>query len=185
MLALDPAARPTMADIDRLLTKPSPVPWLLIPAAVVVVGAVLLLALWPHPPVPRPAPTIEDVTRVDPVAYRSAWAEHLGLPIEFTSDEGVAFVLIPPGELPLTDELGERVLRLAKPTYFAQTELTVGQMRAVVAATGFVASVERRARDGEPVSYVFRAGEWSIVRGRSWQAAGLTGDSPTMIRRST
>jgi tRNA A-37 threonylcarbamoyl transferase component Bud32 len=174
MLALDPADRPAMADVDRLLKRPSPTPWLAVPAGLVLLGVALLIAFWPRPPAPRPVPTIEDVSRVDAVAYRSAWAEHLGIPVEFTSDEGVPFVLIPTGVLALDDGDGSRILRLAKPAYVAATELTVGQMRAIVAATGFESYVERRSRAGEHVGYVFRDGEWSIGEGGSWKAAGPT-----------
>jgi formylglycine-generating enzyme required for sulfatase activity/tRNA A-37 threonylcarbamoyl transferase component Bud32 len=184
MLALDPAGRPAMADVDRWLRKPSPVARLAVPAGLAVGGVALLAAFWPRPPVPRPTPTIEDVSRVDPVAYRSAWAEHLGVPVEFTSDEGVPFVLVPPGTLTLDDEDGPRILRLAKPAYVAPTELTVGQTRAIVAATGFESYVERRARLGAHAGYVFRNGEWSIGEGGSWKAAGparpLADDEPAI-----
>jgi serine/threonine protein kinase/formylglycine-generating enzyme required for sulfatase activity len=92
-------------------------------------------------------------------AHQTAWAEHLGVPVEYTNSIGMKFRLIPPGEFTMGSTEAEiaaaikdtpewannwirsegpaRKVRISEPFYLGTTEVTVGQFRQFVAATGY------------------------------------------------
>ncbi len=199
MLADDPARRPGMADVERLLNRairPRIARWVVAGCAAVLIGA-LAIAYWPKsdppgpviPPVSKPpTATIVDLAKIEPAAYRDRWAHRLDLPVEVAGEFGILLMLIPPGFLDVRDFDGEREvirhLQLDGPIYLAQTELTVGQMRSIVANSAFVSRVERMAKMGEPTGYIVRDGEWVVGEGARWDAAGrdhpLSDDFPAI-----
>jgi hypothetical protein len=46
---------------------------------------------------PEPPPAIAPFDAEQARKHQEAWAEHLGLPVEWTNSIGMKFVLIPPG----------------------------------------------------------------------------------------
>jgi eukaryotic-like serine/threonine-protein kinase len=128
------------------------------------------------------------------------WAQYLELPVEFTDDLGMTFRLIPPGrfEMGYADfELNARLqeleqmgahdfaqftlrssgprhrVELTRPFYLSQFEVTLGQFRQFVEATGYQSTLE----SSEPASYSWR--DWDSdeasphhpVCGISWEDA--------------
>jgi formylglycine-generating enzyme required for sulfatase activity/serine/threonine protein kinase len=116
-----------------------------------------------------PPPAIAPFTPAQAKQHQKAWADHLGVPVEFSNSIGMKMVLIPPGEFLMgsseeeiartlkeaeeTGDLegyGERIssedpqhkVRINRAFYFAAHELTVGQFTAFVEATGYRTAVE-------------------------------------------
>ncbi len=122
---------------------------------------------WPdNAPPPAVAPFDDRQAR----QHQQAWADYLGLPIEFANDLGMTFRLIPPGEFLMgstTDEVdkltreleqsgaGEfdvfvartsgprHLVRISQPFYLGQSEVTVEQYRRFIEATDYVGSAEQ------------------------------------------
>ena len=141
-----------------------------------------------------------------PLAFseeQQATAAKYSLPVERTDDFGISFVLIPPGQAwvgTVPEEIeriieGEpdtayhpfiraevrRVIEIPHPVYLARTELTIGQMKAIVGPRRrFISEVEAGRQKG----YAFRNGRWAVESGRSWQDAGpefpMTDDHPAI-----
>jgi|GEM_PF-809418 len=129
---------------------------------------------------------------------QNEWAEHLNVPAKWTSSIGLQFSLIPPGEFQMGTsqedvdamlgrygksewfyarlqeltayEVPRHRVQISKPYYIATTEVTVGQFRAFVAASGYQAEGEATGIGG--VSYAKE-----LVRNASpewtWQNPGF------------
>ncbi|MFO0998785.1 MAG: SUMF1/EgtB/PvdO family nonheme iron enzyme [Planctomycetaceae bacterium] len=79
-------------------------------------------------------------------------AEKYSLPLEITNQAGMTLRLIPPGEFLMgapeddveaaPEEKPQHLVRLSRPFYMATTEVTVGQFRKFVDATGYVTEAE-------------------------------------------
>jgi formylglycine-generating enzyme required for sulfatase activity len=107
--------------------------------------------------------------------YQEAWAKHLGVPVECTNSIGMKLRLIPPGEFTmgaapedlaaiialartakaldseismLKNEGVPSPVRLTKPYYLGVCEVTRGQFRKFVDATGYKTTVERTGQGG-------------------------------------
>jgi len=107
--------------------------------------------------------------------HQQAWAEYLGAPVEFTSDTGMKFQLIPPGEfvmgssqaviddavanaikLKLTEdpvdllksEGPSHAVHITRPYFFGRYGVTVSQFRQFVTATGYTTESERSEKGG-------------------------------------
>jgi serine/threonine protein kinase/formylglycine-generating enzyme required for sulfatase activity len=119
-------------------------------------------------------------------AHQEAWAEYEGVPVEYENSVGMRFKLIPPGDFQmgsstaeinwlkekvpeyktapgwlaqsLRDEAPARSVSLGQPFYIGVHEVTVGQFRAFVRATGY-----RTDADQRPIGR-----GWSTVRKR-WE----------------
>ena len=112
-----------------------------------------------QPPAPADAPFGEAQAK----RHQQEWAEHLGVPVEITNSIGMRLVLIPPGEFDMgstaeevEQSLGEarrggypqwyvdlvpgeaprHRVEISRPLYFGKHEVTVGQFRKFVEATG-------------------------------------------------
>ncbi|HKB02018.1 MAG TPA: SUMF1/EgtB/PvdO family nonheme iron enzyme, partial [Gemmataceae bacterium] len=205
MLAVDPNERPrSMAEVILLLESP-PRPTrraaLVTGAAVVVAlsgGALAYFRPWQRePPPPKPKPELPGYS-----PEQLATAAENNLPVEWTDEYGITFVLIPPGQAWVgtapeeIDRLVERepdpayhpfiraevrrVINIPKPAYLARTELTIGQMKAIVGPRRFISEVEAGRQNG----YAFRDGQWVTEPGRSWRDGGpelpLTDDHPAI-----
>jgi formylglycine-generating enzyme required for sulfatase activity len=79
-------------------------------------------------------------------------AEKYSLPLEMTNQTGMMLRLIPPGEFLMgttdeeiyatPEEKPQHLVRLTRPFYMGTTEVTVGQFRKFVEATGYVTEAE-------------------------------------------
>lgn len=81
--------------------------------------------------------------------HQEAWAKRLGMPVVKTNSTGMKMVLIPPGEFMMGSQRSPHKVRITKPFYFAATEVTVGQFRRFVEATGFKTQVETNGQGGK------------------------------------
>jgi len=112
--------------------------------------------------------------------YQAAWVAASQLPREFTGVLGMKLVLIPPGKFVMgspsneadrgADEAQHQV-KLTRAFYLGQHEVTIGQFRQFVEATGYVTDVERsgggHAHDERAV--------WKHRPGTSWRKPGYAG----------
>ena len=112
--------------------------------------------------------------------YQQRWADHLGVPVEFTNSIGMKMVLIPPGEFmmgateeqaadmlkaaekngpdwapsTITNALPQHKVRITRPFYLAIHELTRGQFRAFVNATNYKTKAELNGIEEIPIRNV-------------------------------
>jgi formylglycine-generating enzyme required for sulfatase activity len=115
--------------------------------------------------------------------YQREYAEHVGLPVEFTDSWGITFRLVPPGSFVMgspADEPGHgnggydetpHSVTLTRPFYLAKHEVTVAQFRRFVDAAQHVTDGERNgggnAHDDRAV--------WKHRAGVSWRKPGYAG----------
>ena len=125
-----------------------------------------------HPPL-----AIAPFTPEEAKQHQQAWADYLGLPVEFENTIGLKMVLIPPGEFMMgstEEEIEEAIasgkkygwmddnisamlqaespqhrVRITKPFYMAVHEATVGQFKSFVAASGYETEAEVSKKGGE------------------------------------
>lgn len=86
------------------------------------------------------------------IAHQQAWADYLDLPVEYAHPCGMRFQLIPPGRFlmgaPDSDadasdyEKPQHEVTLTQPYMIGTTEVTIGQFREFVAATGYRTEAE-------------------------------------------
>ncbi len=131
-------------------------------------------------------------------ATQRAWAKHLDVQTSRPNSIGLTMILIPPGEftmgtteadfktlsalIPNTDELNTvnnerppRHVRLRKPFWIGQTEITVGQFRQFADDTGHKTDAEKSA------GYGVVNDQWVLQSGFSWRNTGeqpLTDEHP-------
>lgn len=142
--------------------------------------AVLKEAKRAQPPPQAPAfPFSAEAAR----RYQKAYADWLGLPLEWTNDLGITFILVPPGSFLMgspTNEPGHNgngydetphIVTLTHPFYLAKCETTTGQFRRFVEATKYVTDIEKagggNAHDERAV--------WKHRPGTSWRKPGFAG----------
>jgi serine/threonine protein kinase/formylglycine-generating enzyme required for sulfatase activity len=94
----------------------------------------------PNVPI-QPAPAIAPFDAAQAAMHQQAWADYLGVPVEFTNSIGMKFRLIPPGEFLMGSPANEanrdadeqqHNVRLTKPFYLSVTEVTQGQWQSVM-----------------------------------------------------
>ncbi|MFL5240690.1 MAG: SUMF1/EgtB/PvdO family nonheme iron enzyme [Gemmataceae bacterium] len=126
------------------------------------------------PPIPLSAPALARApfTAEEAEQHQKAWAKHLGVPVETTNAIGMKLRLIPPGEFQMgmtsqemdlankdrspdhwlvssTKTSGpQHKVTLSKPFYCATTEVTIGQFRRFVEATGYQTDAEKDGKGG-------------------------------------
>ena len=115
-------------------------------------------------------------------AYQNAYADWIGLPIEWTNDLGMTFRLVPPGtflmgspndepdrNLSGYDESPRHAVTLTKAFYLCKHETTVGQFRRFVESAKYVTDIEKtgggNAHDEKAV--------WKHRPGTNWQKPGF------------
>jgi sulfatase modifying factor 1 len=115
--------------------------------------------------------------------YQKAYADEHRLPLEWTNDLGMTFVLIPPGTFRIgssDDEPGRNgggyietpcQITLTRPFYLCKHETTVGQFRRFVKETRHVTDIEKNgggnAHDANAV--------WEHRKGTTWLKPGYAG----------
>ncbi len=140
-----------------------------------------LVAAVPPPPVAQPPkPALPQPAATTPAAGSTR-----------TTSTGMELVWIPPGEFMMgttaeerewanahgcdtknTQREGERILRVAikEGFWMGRTEVTVGQWKKFVAATGYVTDGEKA---GESVTYNQEKKAWGRVTGANWKDPGF------------
>ena len=133
------------------------------------------------PPESSPPLAIAPFTPEQAKQHQKAWADHLGIPVEFENSIGMKMVLIPPGEFMMgapdsdpdaeNDEKPQHPAKIAKPYYAAAHEVTVGQFRAFVAETEYKADAGRAAEDNNWENPGFQQSDEHPVTFVSWNDA--------------
>ncbi|QDU22819.1 SUMF1/EgtB/PvdO family nonheme iron enzyme [Urbifossiella limnaea] len=142
-----------------------------------------------------PPPDVPPVSAAEAKAHQEAWAARLGVKVEFENSVGMKMRLIPPGEFTAGTTDAERAqvladlragsapqfvldevaaeppparVRVSDPFYAAAHEVTVGQFRRFVAATGYQTDGEK-AKDG---GWAHRDGRWQRHPAHQWRTPG-------------
>jgi serine/threonine protein kinase len=120
---------------------------------------------WTGWPADGPPPAIAPFDAEQARAHQEAWPKYLGVPIQYTNRIGVKFRFIPPGKFTmgssqdevnfwlkqsnasleerLQSEVPQHEVEITQPFSMGQTEITVGQFREFVKATGYKTQAER------------------------------------------
>jgi len=124
--------------------------------------------IWPKD---QPAPAIAPYTAKEAKQHQEEWAKHLGIEVETTNSVGMKFRVIPPGEFLMgssEEEIAKLVVStknesvtprirtegpqhkvtLTKPFAISKHELTRGQFRSFVEATGYKTDAEKDGHGG-------------------------------------
>lgn len=195
MLAKDPSSRyPDMTALHCALAQQTAFPyrrWEILALGGVAVLAAMLFA-WPRrPPEPPPMLSIPFAAH----KLQNIWAGSLNLPQETTNLLGMRLVLIPPGSYVRgtpADWIQQQLRRglhgeeatfltaeqqlpasITAPFYLGATEVTVGEFRRFVQATGHVTLAEKATQDAEGGWGWQPQTGWQRQRGCSWQRAGV------------
>src|SRR5262249_19838564 len=111
-------------------------PWRWLPLSLVVLAAIALslaalaFLLWSKKEAPHGAlPTSAEEAR----QLQQRWVKYLRQPVVVTDGLGIELALVPPGT---GEEFPNQLVKLARPLRFGTTEVTRGQFRAFVEATG-------------------------------------------------
>jgi sulfatase modifying factor 1 len=115
--------------------------------------------------------------------YQRACADWLALPLNWTNDLGLAFVLIPPGTFQMGSPESEpghnaggfdetrHSVTLTRPFYVSRHEVTVAQFRAFVEDSKYITDIEKNggghAHD--------ETAEWKHRAGTNWRQPGFAG----------
>jgi formylglycine-generating enzyme required for sulfatase activity len=143
--------------------------------------ALLLIAADNQPPPAAPKFPFDAATAA---RYQKDYARRLDVPVEFTNELGMTFVLVPPGTFLMgtpEDEPGHKgaefaegprhSVTLTRPFYLGKHEVTVGQFRAFVEAKKYTTDGEKNggghAHDDKAV--------WKHRPGTNWRKPGFAG----------
>lgn len=138
-----------------------------------------------------PPPAIAPFDAAQARAHQEAWAKYLGVPVESTNSIGMKLRLIPPGKFMMgsskeeIDRLKEIIpdwfkdylageaphheVEITQPFYMGQTEVTVGQFRQFIMATGYKTQAEREGR----AQRLFPNWEWKTDSNANWLNPGF------------
>lgn len=131
------------------------------------------------PPAPPKFPFDVETAR----RYQEDYAKWLGVPVEFTSELGMTFRLVPPGKFRIgspADEPGHNSgeydetqcdVTLTRPFYLSKCETTVGQFRRFVEEQKYVTDIEKA---GGGNAHDAKA-EWKHRPGTQWRKPGYAG----------
>jgi formylglycine-generating enzyme required for sulfatase activity/serine/threonine protein kinase len=168
------------------------------PESTAVTGASAKAALAPDQ---APPPAIAPFDAAQAKEHQAAWAKHLGVSVETTNSIGMKLVLIPPGEFDMgsskeeIDELTregkakgwessvcdhlawegpQHRVRIRKPFYLGAHEVTVGQFRRFVEASGYRTQPETDGQGG--YGWNPESGKWERRADCTWQNPGFKQD---------
>jgi serine/threonine protein kinase/formylglycine-generating enzyme required for sulfatase activity/tetratricopeptide (TPR) repeat protein len=133
-------------------------------------------------PLPAKAPFTSDEAK----KHQAAWAKYLGVPVEIENSIGMKLRLIPLGEFSMgipdkekekvlqllsedwqkglvREELSSQPMRIRSAFYLGETELTVGQFKQFITATGYKTTAESDELGGRAVvkGTIERRPEWT------------------------
>jgi formylglycine-generating enzyme required for sulfatase activity len=153
--------------------------------------------------VPPPAVAPFDATKAR--EHQEAWAKHLGVPVEITNSIGMKFVLIPPGRFlmgstqteidrvlnavrrskakrwyadQLSSETPQHEVALSDLFYLGAHEVTVGQFRKFVEATGYRTEAEADGKGGFGYD---ASGTWRQGPEFTWRSPGFPQDDASPV----
>ncbi|NQT15877.1 MAG: SUMF1/EgtB/PvdO family nonheme iron enzyme, partial [Planctomycetes bacterium] len=154
-------------------------------------------------PADAPAPAVAPFDAATAKRHQEAWADYLGVPVETTDSIGMKLVLVPPGEflmgsseeelaslLPrfpnelaqehLPSEGPQHRVRITRPLYLGRHEVTVGQFRAFVEASGYKTEAESDGQGGR--AFDETNGTWRKRPEITWRNPGFeqTDDHPVV-----
>ena len=135
-----------------------------------------------------PPPAVAPFDAAKAKQYQEAWAKYLGTSPEMTNSIGMNFVLIPPGEFLMGSTPEEQAWAMANRVapkeveregwqprqavttpgfWLGRTEVTVGQWRQFVDATGYRTEAERRGNMAKPKDSDARMGATGALTWRN------------------
>jgi formylglycine-generating enzyme required for sulfatase activity len=76
---------------------------------------------------PSPPHAVAPFDATQAKKHQQAWADYLGVPVEYTNSVGFKFRLIPPGETCIKGDGTERKVTVSEPYYLVATEVTQAQ----------------------------------------------------------
>jgi formylglycine-generating enzyme required for sulfatase activity/predicted Ser/Thr protein kinase len=150
---------------------------------------------------PAPPPAIAPFDPATARNHQQAWAEHLGVPVEVANSIGMKLVLIPAGEFEMgasqeeidrfvheAEEEGMHLnliaalrgagpqhrVKLTRPYQISAHEVTVGEFKQFVDATGFQTQAEKDGRGG--AVWDTEARGWRQVGHLTWRNPGFSQD---------
>jgi formylglycine-generating enzyme required for sulfatase activity/Leucine-rich repeat (LRR) protein len=148
-------------------------------------------ASWNGSQADAPPAAIAPFAAAQARAHQEAWAKYIDVPVEFTNSIGMKFRLIPPGEFTMgssREEIasslkqgdwwvnerlpGERpphLVEITRAFYLGQTNVTVGQFRKFVNATGYKTQAEQL---GGALRW-FPDGHWGMDPDSNWPNPGF------------
>ena len=128
---------------------------------------------WPSD---APKPAIAPFDAKQAKRHQEEWAKHLGTSVVTTNSVGAKMVLIPPGEFLMgssdaqlaapfvaassfkdefsKSERPQHRVTLTKPFLMGATEVTIGEFKQFVAATGYQTEAEQSSADPRPLTYL-------------------------------
>lgn len=117
-----------------------------------------------RPRASEPALLTAPFNESDAERARLEWSKHLGLPVTFTNEVGMEFVLVPPGRFPMgsaendveadADEKPQVMVTLTRALYVAKTEVTQHQWEAVMNTAPWIGKANVKEGADFPVTYV-------------------------------
>lgn len=154
--------------------------------AAALAGLLLIAGVWL---LLRPLqPELETYPLADAAGYQQRWSRYLGRPVRVVDDSGLAFVLIPPGRFrmgtPREDlaphldavipDLRERLeaetarqIEIPQAFYLGENEVTIGQFRRFIEATGRKTHAEKFACGMGLIGE-----RWEVKEGFCWRNLG-------------
>ena len=154
-------------------------------------------------PADAPAAAMAPFDAATAKKHQEAWAEYLDVPVETTNSIGMKLVLIPPGEFVMgspeeeiaallekfkdewwqehaSGEGPQHRVRITRAFYVGRHEVTVGQFRAFVEATGYKTEAESDGKGG--TAYDEAKNTWEQRPEITWQNPGFaqTDDHPVV-----
>lgn len=98
----------------------------------------------------RPPPLRVPFTSAQATTRRMEWAEYLAQPADFTNSIGLRMILVPPGRFVMgspdtadANRMAAHDVEITRPFYVDKLEVTVGDFRRFVDATGYRTTAER------------------------------------------
>jgi eukaryotic-like serine/threonine-protein kinase len=152
------------------------------------------------PQAKAPPPAIAPFDAEQARSHQDAWAKYLDMPVEFTNSIGMKLQIIPPGKFMMGSSKEEidfwlkqnvshwkehlpwegpqHEVEITQPFYMGQTDVTVGQFRQFVKATGYKTQAEREGRAARG----FPNEEFKEVADTTWLNPGFaqTDDHPVV-----
>ncbi|HUT93602.1 MAG TPA: bifunctional serine/threonine-protein kinase/formylglycine-generating enzyme family protein [Thermoguttaceae bacterium] len=93
-------------------------------------------------PANRPPLAVAPFDAEQAKRHQQAWADYLGVPVEWANSLGMKFVVIPPGEFDMGPPETQHRVTITKPFFLGVGEVTVGQFRQFADAARYKTEAE-------------------------------------------